>query len=955
MMLFLVSNVYSQIILTSDHQLDLLVLPDQEVNLSTGLDKRITTLRKICEKLQKENKTYLTIAFDEFFRQYRDHPPSDRVLTPDMDKYVQKIKKIADFAADYGLGMGLSLLSPLELGPAYKNQTGNHGTWFHFKVGHRDPISGKFNVGLWQQLTWSNNKGNFKIKLKNYKAYAFKENKIGNTQFKSVDRDSILPLNDINYDSWEVGEREPTTFSWDPISTEIIKEKQRSKRVNIYSTESQEHKGYDRVFVLLEYEVPEIDYFNKDALPFLKNLLKKYSQNNIKVKHFYSDEMHIQQDWLYFSHHDNGQFSQRYFSKSLGSFFKKKYGFNFTEKDLLYFAYGPDIESNSVLASKNMQYVFGNSIKEIHQTFLFRDRYYKLLNHHVVDLFKAAKNYASTLFDVDDFGTFGHASWAEAPTIDKWDTGNLHHSAYQYEYTPNFVWGNTVHQAASACYDYFKWGEYLEPTRNDFAETGWNDRNYYGAALSTSIGVINRIPKSYPAFWGMPLEVAIRKGAINDAFGGNLGLKNGSRIRTPNMGKIIEDAHRDVDVLILYPMNLVAVEERFGSWITQYGYANYITAEKLLEMGKLSNDGKIVIKDKSYSSLVSLFEPIPKMGLLDMMKEFNDNGGKLFWFGPPPIINGNGNDCLNKWENLFNVKYDPNLNFGSLAVAKKINFKNKLNKIPDQTILTDFIIDNIHPVNLLNETKELAICDNEVIGTGFKDAFYFGFRPRDDQSASLGYETRTLFEILNQLGAYPSTGKFPQTNDNTEYVSRNSDYLTTRFPNGAVTITKHYRKHRESWSGGFSRDEESDKIYLKKNPLPSNQINIKNFKVNGNQVDYVGDLTMAFRLDQKDQLIAFKGINCKNLKINNFEYKFSKANLEMIVFCPLNDKSKNKILINVKGKGIVNIPLSKNILKKQIQIFNNNGKEIYFKKNKTSIRLNFEQKIYGKDLYLTYE
>ena len=132
-----------------------------------------------------------------------------------------------------------------------------------------------------------------------------------------------------------------------------------------------------------------------------------------------------------------------------------------------------------------MQYVFGNSIKEIHQTFLFRDRYYKLLNHHVVDLFKAAKNYASTLFDVDDFGTFGHASWAEAPTIDKWDTGNLHHSAYQYEYTPNFVWGNTVHQAASACYDYFKWGEYLEPTRNDFAETGWNDRNYYGAALST--------------------------------------------------------------------------------------------------------------------------------------------------------------------------------------------------------------------------------------------------------------------------------------------------------------------------------------------------------------------------------------------------------------------------------------------------------------------------------------
>lgn len=213
LMLFLVSNLYSQIILTSDHQLDLLMQPDQEVDLSTGFKKNVTTLRKICEKLKNEEKTYLTIAFDEFFRQYRDHPPTERALTPDMDEYVKKIKKISDFAAGYGLGMGLSLLSPLELGPAYKNQTGNHGTWYHYKVGHRDPTSGKFNVGLWQQLLWSNNKGNFNIKLKSYKAYAFKEKKIGNTQFKSVDRDSILPLNVIDYDSWDIGERETTSYS----------------------------------------------------------------------------------------------------------------------------------------------------------------------------------------------------------------------------------------------------------------------------------------------------------------------------------------------------------------------------------------------------------------------------------------------------------------------------------------------------------------------------------------------------------------------------------------------------------------------------------------------------------------------------------------------------------------------------------------------------------------------
>jgi hypothetical protein len=31
--------------------------------------------------------------------------------------------------------------------------------------------------------------------------------------------------------------------------------------------------------------------------------------------------------------------------------------------------------------------------------------------------------------------------------------------------------------------------------------------------------------------------------------------------------------HRDTDILAIYPMNLVAVEERFGSWMAQYGTA----------------------------------------------------------------------------------------------------------------------------------------------------------------------------------------------------------------------------------------------------------------------------------------------------------------------------------------------------------------------------------------------
>ena len=140
--------------------------PDKKIDLSTGYNKSYGSLREICEDAQKRGDHTLTIAFDEFFRQYRQQAGTDRLLTPDSDEYVDKIKVIADFAAKYGMGMGLSLLSPLELGPAFKKQTGESGQWVHYKVGNRDPLSGRFNVKLWQQLYWTNNKGQFSIKLK---------------------------------------------------------------------------------------------------------------------------------------------------------------------------------------------------------------------------------------------------------------------------------------------------------------------------------------------------------------------------------------------------------------------------------------------------------------------------------------------------------------------------------------------------------------------------------------------------------------------------------------------------------------------------------------------------------------------------------------------------------------------------------------------------------------------
>lgn len=942
------------IILTSDQQLNDLLDPDKVIDLSTGYNKRHASLRQICENAQKNGDKILTIAFDEFFRQYREHAGTERRLTPDMDEYVDKIKVIADFAANYGMNMGLSLLSPLELGPAFKNQTGQTGRWLHYKVGLRDPQTGKFHVQLWQQHYWTNNKGKFAIRLKSFKAYAFKEKSVPDTPFKAVDRNDIVPLKEVALDQWdspidagkEGGKLDAGTWSAPATNNES---KVGAKRVSIYAEGSNEHTGFDRVLVLLEYEVPEMEYFSPQAYPFLQNLLQKYADKGIQIDHLYSDEMHIQQDWYYFDHHDNGQFALRYYTTAMGEVYREKFGVPFEEKDLLYFVYGPDINGQTVMAGQNIQYVMGSSVEDIQQTHLFRDRYYKLLNNHVVDLFKRAKSFASELFQVEDFGTHGHASWAESPTVDIWKNSGLEERhAYKYEYTPDFVWGNTVQQAAAACYDYFKWGEYLEPTRNDFGELGWNDRNYYGAAMATSIGVVNRIPNAYPAVWGMPAEVKERKVAINDAYGG--------RPRSTSIDLITGHIHRDVDVLMLYPMNLVAAEERFGSWMTQYGYANFITAEKLLELGRINDRGEIEVKDKKYTTLVALFEPLPPKGLLDLMEKLALAGGRALWFGQPPVLNGDGEKCLEKWQEIFGVRYTPTPLQGQTAAGRRIDFREHLENIPPQHILTDFVVDKIYPVQASQETSKLAFCDNHLlIGTGKGNAYYFGFRPRDDQSASLGYETRTLFEILDKVGAHQPTGAFPEVNDNTEHLSRTTDYLATRFPNGATVLVRHYRTHRENWPGGFSRDPEQDKMVLEKNPLPPADINLRNFKVNGHEISVEGRLTVAFRTNERKELIAFEGQECKSVTIDGKAYAFSDIPLKKIAFAPSLDNSQNEWKIYVEGQAQVNIPLPGEIPRQGIRFLDQEGKKIKYALKKNTLQFEVNPDLNGQWLNLYFK
>lgn len=931
------------IILTSDKQLNDLLDPDKKIDLSTGRTQRFASLREICENARKRGDRELTIAFDEFFRQYREQAGTERRLTPDMDEYIDKIKWIGDFAAGYQMGIGLSMLSPLELGPAYKNSTGENGRWVNYKVGYRDPTSGKFTLQMWQQLAWTNNKGKFRINLKKVRAFAFKETAVAKSPFRAVSPDDIVEIHGVKYEALDSVKVLPSGDLWvGATSTETRDMVFESRNLRVFYDGGLQLKGYNKVMVLLEYDTPEMDYFSPRAMPFLKNLFTKYHDKGINLISLYSDEMHIQQDWYYFVHHENGQFNIRYLTKNFSDLYKKRFGQEFEDKHLLYFACGAPYFETTAKAARNVQYVMGPSPEDIQRTFLLRDRYFKLLNHGVTDLFKEAKQFGETLLGRELEAT-GHSSWAESPTIDLWETEKLRDNAAKYEYTSNYVWGNTVQQAAAACYDYFKWGEYLVPTGNDFAECGWLDRNYYGAAMGASIGVINKIPNAYIAAWGMPEQSDKWKMATNSAFG----ARDGSIAN-----QITGGVHRDIEVLILYPMNLVAVEERFGSWMTQYAYANYLTAEKLLEMGQITDDGYLKVGEKRYHTLMAVFEPLPAVGLLKMMTLFTEKGGHVIWCGPPPLLDGSGKNCSAEWRKLMGVSYLHDQYMGEIGAGRKITFKNSFAPVAEQTILTDFLVDRIYPVTPDQGCEIVAESNGKILGTFRKSgkgiACYFGFRPRDDQSASLGYETRTMFELLNVSGAYSGSGKFPQVNDNPTFISRNTDYLATRFPNGSNMIVRHYRTHAENWDGGFSRSREADEKALAVNPMPTDTMILTKMSLNGHQITYNGRLKMVFRTDKANKLIAFEGYNCNELLLDGTRYEFAQKPLETIAFGPVKDQPSRYFLM-LKGQGKVQLPIPLAVSNKT-RITTSDGKNLVYRIVNGKVEVNITPEVSGKKL-----
>jgi hypothetical protein len=281
------------------------------------------------------------------------------------------------------------------------------------------------------------------------------------------------------------------------------------------------------------------------------------------------------------------------------------------------------------------------------------------------------------------------------------------------------------------------------------------------------------------------------------------------------------------------------------------------------------------------------------------------------------VLTAEGGEALGTWKDLLGVDYTPGWNEGVMAPGQQITFEGTLAGVSPQIILTDFLVDRIYPVAPREGTETVARVKGRVVGThrrfaGGGSATFLGYRPRDDQSRSLGYETRNWFEVLTALGAYPPTGTFAGVNDNTEYLSRTTDTLACRFPNGAVAIARHLRELEEDWGGGFARNQDEDRAYLERCPPPSEELHLRDFRVNGHTVTYDGVGAVAFRVNAEGDLIAFAGGGCKGITIDGKTTVFADQEIPQLAWAPLPEVRRVEngavVQVRVHGTGTIRIP-----------------------------------------------
>jgi len=876
--------------------------PDKPLEgLTVGL-REPRSLREHLRQAQQHGATVVRIAYDYFFGGHA------RRLFPDMEEYQQALRKVSDVAGEFGMDLEPSILSPLELGMGYRTRTGESGRWMHYREGLRNPRTGQYSVSMWQHLQWCNNKGPTPVELIGARAFAFRERHFRNSGFYTIaDTNPIGAGQFYAVHPGEIVELDPLTVCEAPGSLVDDPEHFRARRITLSGAGNADVGELDRVLVVLMYRTVEMDYFSPSAGAFLAELVRSYHDRGIRLAGLYSDEIHIQQDWCYHRHLEHGAFNLRYVSEGFQRAFAQRYGSQYADfaKWLVYFAVNQHEFMLTHHAALPASHVMGPSDADAWATFLLRRNYYRFLHDDVVDLMVDAKRQLQQLYGRRMMANY-HSTWAESPTCDYWAQDA---NARRYEYTPDFVWSNTVHQASAACDDYFAWNDFLTGGNNDIPEQGFADRNYFGRAMGCSLAALNDQPLGHVGMWGVPREVWQRMQTINEVFG----------VAGPAPSQAVAEYQpRTTEVLCVYPLDLVAVDENFGSWVIQYGYANYISADQLIRHGRVLPDGRLKVKDSLYSTLVLLYEPMPAPQLVALVRRLVGRGGRVVWMGPPPRITRDGRE-LGRRElgALLGVRLEPTWEpTGEPMACHEVVFQGPLKHLPPMPIFTDMVVDRVHFLTPLRGAMPLASVDGRCVGALRRHAsggqmVTLGFRPRDDQSASTGQEARWLLEILRALGAY-GPARRRAASENPAILSRASGYLVTRFPNGAIGLCRHYRRHRENWPSPFFRNAEQDRKLLEANPPGDDLIDVRGLRINGHSVSYRGRGALLFRADRAGRLIAFSGNDCTGIRIGRHGYRFSDTPASF-TFHPLDRRlssgGRAVYRAHVRTAGMLGLPL----------------------------------------------
>lgn len=846
----------ASIILTEDDTLRAYANTPEEQYAPKQANREISnesnSLKDICERAQRGKAKILTFFHDHFFG------GGERELHLSHPEFVDCTKKVSEYAEKYGIGIGASVTNPLDLGRNFKEVKGVGGQHRFFAEGIReDDGSFKFNGPLCER--WTNNKGHIYPKFNRARLFAYTEQENG-SEYLVIRPESIREIPENEYTC--TVSREPYELSTYFGDRHMVVEGKTSLPGN-------------RIFAVFYMDTPEMDYFHPEVTEYVHNVIDTYRREGVEFMELYSDEMHIQFDWG-FDHFGPYEIPTRYMTENFQNRLAKVDPL-FADFDIALIYMGYDmLVDRKCLGRSHTQHVIGSSAADIYRTFRMRRTYFEMLQDQVVGMCCEARDYIRDTY-VKNAGwdplCLGHATWQESPTCDQYGPGRtegMFHVATRrnicaFDYTPDYVYSSTIREAISGCYDYFKWNDYFSYGGSDFCECGWFDRNYYGGAMSASLGTLNRNEVASWGAWGFPTKVRRRFNCVSDSI---TGAGTSMRNSVLSWGR-----PRAIDVLYVYPKYLTSVEERFGSWMVQYGYCNYCPSDRIVDLGTVEK-GKLKLGIGTYSTIVVGFEPFYDEKFIDLLEKFVRGGGNLVWNSTPPAAE-NGRISA-RWLKLFGLKSAQNLIEG--GAAHQVNFTGVLSGIATMKVPTDMLPDRIYNVVLKDGTEAVANANNRVIGAtrkyGLGKATYIGCRLRDDQSGESGDAPSTLFDVLKTLGAYGGSNAL----DNPETVSRKSEYFATRFPNGAYSLCRHYNTMRELWpDGNFRRNEEDDERFLETYELMvPMELDFNEFSLDGHNITYHGKGMLQYRLSPRGKLIGFRGEDSCGVIIDGKTYKITK-------------------------------------------------------------------------------